>query len=147
MKEITDPLEREEVFSKATHLFLAMADEPAPYLVPLFYGYEEGTLYIHCARKGRKLDLLRGNPRVGFALAQEPSIVGGETACAFSARSRSIIGHGEAREVSDDEERRKGLDAIMRHYDERTPMYEEKSLARTCVLAVDIKEVRGKRIG
>jgi nitroimidazol reductase NimA-like FMN-containing flavoprotein (pyridoxamine 5'-phosphate oxidase superfamily) len=146
-REISDPAELEDVLQSARYLILGINDDPAPYLVPLFYGYEKGTLYIHCARQGLKLDLIRRNPRVGFALAVEPRIKAGETACAFSAESRSIVGRGVAREARDDAERARGLGSLMRHYGWENREYRPDSLARTCILAVDIQEMKGKRIG
>ena len=44
-----------------------------PYIVPLHYGYEytEGILifYMHCAKEGHKLDLIRSNPNVCIEVA------------------------------------------------------------------------------
>jgi nitroimidazol reductase NimA-like FMN-containing flavoprotein (pyridoxamine 5'-phosphate oxidase superfamily) len=146
-REISDPAELEEVFQSARYLFLGMNDDPAPYLVPLFYGLEKGTLYIHCAMEGRKLDLIERDPRVGFALSVEPRITKGEAACDFSAVSRSIVGRGTARVVGDDAERARALASIMRHYGSENREYRPDSLTRTCILAVDVEELRGKRIG
>jgi nitroimidazol reductase NimA-like FMN-containing flavoprotein (pyridoxamine 5'-phosphate oxidase superfamily) len=146
-REIVDADELADVLHAARTVYLGIGDDPAPYVVPLFYGYEDETIYIHCAREGLKLDLIHKNPRVGFSLAEEPRIMAGESACSFSACSRSIVGHGTARIVENETERTRGLSAIMRHYgsDERT--YASESLSRTCVLAVDVELLRGKRIG
>ena len=47
---------------------LALHDEPYPYIVPLSYGWEErdGKIYIyfHCAKEGKKLDLIEKNSNV-----------------------------------------------------------------------------------
>lgn len=44
---------------------LAMTDGLNPYIIPLNYGYtyEDGKLviYFHCAKEGRKLDILKKN--------------------------------------------------------------------------------------
>jgi nitroimidazol reductase NimA-like FMN-containing flavoprotein (pyridoxamine 5'-phosphate oxidase superfamily) len=145
--EITDPGEIEEVIRAGLYLFLAVRDDPGPYLVPLCFGYLPGRFYIHCAAAGTKLDLIGKDPRVGFGLAEEPRIVPGETACGFSAKSRSVIGDGIARMVSDPEERSAALEAIMSHYGKPNPVFEPDSLKRTCVLAVDIRKLRAKRVG
>ena len=146
-REITDPKEIEEIIGRAKYLYLGMAGDPAPYLVPLFYGYVPQKLYIHCARAGLKLDLISKNPRVGFALCEEPEILRGETACGFTARSRSVVGDGTARIAVDDHERLAGLAAIMSHYGSDDRRYKPDSLERTCVLAVDIRKLRAKRVG
>jgi nitroimidazol reductase NimA-like FMN-containing flavoprotein (pyridoxamine 5'-phosphate oxidase superfamily) len=146
-REISGQAELAEVLERSRHLFLAIHDDPAPYILPLFYGFTEGRIYIHCAAEGTKLQLIAKNPRVSFGAAEEPRIVAGESACGFSGRSRSVIGQGTARVVSDERERVRGLDAIMRHYGVQAPSYRPDSLARTCVLAIDIQGMRGKKIG
>ena len=45
---------------------LGLCLEGEPYVVPVAYGYEEGKIYFHSARQGRKLDFIRGNSRVCF---------------------------------------------------------------------------------
>lgn len=55
-------------------MHLSCNAEGAPYVVPMNYGFAlapDGrlTLYLHCAAEGRKLDLLRRDARVGFAIS------------------------------------------------------------------------------
>jgi nitroimidazol reductase NimA-like FMN-containing flavoprotein (pyridoxamine 5'-phosphate oxidase superfamily) len=145
--EITDTAEIEQIIRSARYLFLAVRDDPAPYLVPLFFGYIPGRLYIHCAKAGAKLDLMEKDPRVGFGLAEEPRIIPAGSACGFSAISRSVIGDGIARIVFDPRERIAGLNAIMGHYSTAEPLYKPESLERTCILAVDIRKLKAKKVG
>ena len=35
--------------------------EGSPYIVPLCFGYDAGTLYFHSAPAGKKIDLLKNN--------------------------------------------------------------------------------------
>ncbi|MFW6126469.1 MAG: pyridoxamine 5'-phosphate oxidase family protein [Chloroflexota bacterium] len=37
-----------------------------PYVVPVSYGFSEGSIYFHCATRGKKLDVMRENNRVCF---------------------------------------------------------------------------------
>lgn len=114
-REITEPGELDAILSEAKLLFLALADTPAPYVLPVCFGVVDGILYVHGAREGAKIDLLTAHASVGFSAATEMSVVAGNAACGFSCTGRSIVGTGTARIVEDDEERRRGLDAIMRH--------------------------------
>jgi nitroimidazol reductase NimA-like FMN-containing flavoprotein (pyridoxamine 5'-phosphate oxidase superfamily) len=145
-KEITDTAELEGILSRAEVLHLALHDEPAPYVIPLSFGFAEGALWFHCAREGTKLDLLRRDPRVGFAAVADARVVTGPGACDFSAAGSSVVGRGTARIVTDPAEHRRGLDALMRHYGTEHPVYRPDSLARTCVVRVDVEELRGKRL-
>ena len=145
-KEITDRAELEEVLSRAEVLHLGLHDEPAPYVIPLSFGYMDGALWFHCAKEGTKLDLIRRDPRVGFSAVADAQIVPGAAACDFDARGRSVVGRGTARIVTEPEERRRGLDALMRRYGMERPDYRSASLERACVIRVSVEELRGKRL-
>ncbi len=144
--EITDRAELEQVLARAEVLFLALHDTPAPYVIPLNFAYADGVLWFHCAREGTKLDLIRRDPRVGFSAVADARIVPGAAACDYAACGRSVVGRGTARVVTDPEERRHGLDALMRHYGMERPAYRPDSLERACVLRIDVEELRGKRL-
>lgn len=150
-RQVTDPEQIRGILDRARVLFLALHDEPAPYVVPLFFGHEDGRLYVHSALSGTKVDLLRVDPRVGFSAAADLLIVEGKDACSFTARGESVAGSARARVVETEEERLHGLDLIMRHY--TTPgagdrfSYRPTSLSRMCVIALEIITILGKRIG
>jgi nitroimidazol reductase NimA-like FMN-containing flavoprotein (pyridoxamine 5'-phosphate oxidase superfamily) len=134
-KEITDRAEMEEVLARADVLYLALHDEPAPYVIPLNFAYADGALWFHCAREGTKLDLIRRDPRVP-----------GPAACDFTTTGRSVVGRGTARISADPAERRRGLDALACRYGMERPDYRPDSFERTCVVRVDVEELRGKRL-
>jgi hypothetical protein len=156
-RELTDRAEIDAILDGAPVLYVTMKDEPAPYVVPLCFGREEDTLYVHSAIEGTKIELLKKNPRVGFCVATEMTVVPGTTACAWGAHAKSVAGTATARIVESDEERRRGLDAIMRHYagaaadsaDSATGgySYAPGPLARTCVIAFRVDKRRAKSTG
>jgi uncharacterized protein len=152
-REITDPAELDGVLNGAPVLYLAFNDHPAPYVVPVCFGHEGGVLYVHSAREGTKIDLLRANPLVGFSASTEMEIVPAASPCAFGSRARSVAGTATAVVVDDERERLRGLDAIMRHYAAGgtaalpEPAYNPGSLSRTCVIALRIRTLRGKHTG
>ncbi len=150
-KLLTDPGEITRILGRSTVVFLAFHDNPAPYVVPMFFGFEEGRLYLHSAPAGTKIDLLRADPRVGFTAVCEVKIVEGKTACDFTASAESIAGSGTARIIENEKERLHGMDLIMRHYAAHSPAegfsYRSGSLSRTAVMAIDIHEMTGRRIG
>jgi nitroimidazol reductase NimA-like FMN-containing flavoprotein (pyridoxamine 5'-phosphate oxidase superfamily) len=144
--EITDRAELEGVLSRAEVMHLALHDEPAPYVIPLNFGYADGTIWFHCAQEGMKLDLIRRDPRVGFSAVADARLLPGPAACDFTAAGSSVVGRGTARVSADPADRRRGLDALMRHYGMERPEYRPESLARTCVVRIDVEELRGKRL-
>ena len=66
-REIADKSEIIRIIEKCDVCRLALSQNNAPYIVPMSFGYEYAdnklTIYFHCAKEGRKLDIIRENPR------------------------------------------------------------------------------------
>ena len=144
-REIRDPGELEDVIRRAEVCRLGMVDGGEPYIVPMNFGYRDGHLYFHCAREGRKLDVLRANPRVCFELEAGVRTVRGETACQWSTAYESIIGWGTAMVLLDEEGVRKGLEVLMEHYFEGLYAFDPRSVSVTAIIRVDVERMTGKR--
>ena len=65
-REITDSTEMEQVLKQGEVISVAMCQDDQPYVLPFNYGFLNGLIYIHSARKGFKLEVLAKNPRVSF---------------------------------------------------------------------------------
>lgn len=68
-REVFDPVLIEEMLKYFKHVNLGMNDEDGyPYIVPVNYGFEIRTgqliVYTHFMKKGKKVELLRKDPRV-----------------------------------------------------------------------------------
>ena len=74
-----------------------------PYLVPLAYGYDGESIYAHSG-PGRKLDLMRTEPRVTFEVDSAEA----------SDRWRSVIAEGLFEEIHDPAERHHALSTMYR---------------------------------
>ena len=72
-----------------------------PYLVPLAYGYDGNAIYAHSG-PGRKLDLMRTEPRVTFEVDEAQA----------SDRWRSVIAEGTFEEIDDPLQRTAALTVI-----------------------------------
>jgi nitroimidazol reductase NimA-like FMN-containing flavoprotein (pyridoxamine 5'-phosphate oxidase superfamily) len=72
-----------------------------PYLVPLAYGYDGEAVYAHSG-PGRKLDLMRAEPRVTFEVDEAQA----------SDRWRSVIVEGIFEEIDDPQQRSAALSVI-----------------------------------
>lgn len=118
-REITDSLKIADIISRCTCCRIGFNDDGGVYIVPLNFGYEvrDNTyvLYFHGAKEGRKLDLIRKNPQVGFEMDTDYALNEADIACGYSARFQSIIGNGVVSMVSEPEEKRLGLSLLMEH--------------------------------
>jgi nitroimidazol reductase NimA-like FMN-containing flavoprotein (pyridoxamine 5'-phosphate oxidase superfamily) len=150
-REISDPAALKAILDDCAVCRVGLADGNQPYIIPMNYGYiwnESGlTLYFHCAREGRKLDILAANPHACFELDRAHELKTGELACQYSMNYESIIGFGSLELVEDPAGILAGLDAMMNHYSQRGSWtYDEKVLARTAVLRLRATSFTGKRL-
>lgn len=146
-REIKSPLEIEEVLRAARVMRLALCQGEQPYVVPLNFGYADGALYFHCAHEGRKLDIIRVNPRVAFEVEAEVEIISGETPCRWTTHYRSVVGSGRAHILSADDERKRGLDVIMAHHGVYSGEYGEKDFSLATVVRIEVESMTGKKYG
>ena len=47
---------------------LVMCRDDEPYAVPINHSYADGKLYFQCGLTGRKLDMIRANPKVCYVV-------------------------------------------------------------------------------
>jgi nitroimidazol reductase NimA-like FMN-containing flavoprotein (pyridoxamine 5'-phosphate oxidase superfamily) len=146
-KAITERAAMLSIIRRAQVCRLAMCAGEQPYVVSLCFGLLGDCLYFHCASAGRKLDTLRANPRVCVEFAIDQEVVFAPVSCKMSMRYRSVIGFGTAAIVENAEEKRRGMEAIVRQYAEMTDTIPDAALARIVVLKVSIEELTGKSSG
>jgi nitroimidazol reductase NimA-like FMN-containing flavoprotein (pyridoxamine 5'-phosphate oxidase superfamily) len=146
-KEITNLDQIESIIQQSLVCRLGLSENNRPYIIPLCFGYKNRTLYFHCAREGKKLDIIRKNNQVCFEFDIDQELVTAEQACKFDMKFRSVIGLGKAYLVEALEERRKGLEAIMQHYAGKSFSYPEEIVVKTMVIKVEVESLTGKKAG
>lgn len=144
-KEITEQQDLETILRRSNVCRLAMVEGDRPYIVPLNFGYSQGSLYFHSARKGRKIDILKQNPQVCFECETDVRIVTGEKACQWGAEYKSVIGFGRARFITDPEAKKEALNIIMDHYAGRSFDFSDEDVDKVAIIGVVIEEMTGKR--
>lgn len=146
-RAVTDPAEIADIMSRCQVLHLAIAAQPAPYLLPVNFGMEpEGlTLYIHGAMEGTKYDLLAQNNQVGFEMECTGGLVLDETGHSCTMNYESVMGWGTVSELTDLTEKLHALDCIMRQYHCEEFQYNPAVAQRTRILCLHIQERTGKR--
>lgn len=149
-REVTDPSLIRQILDRCTHCRLGLWDGEEVYIVPLNFGWtlENGAyaLYFHCAGQGRKLDILRVNPRAGFQMDTDFALHLEECPCECSADFASIVGTGTVEFAATPEEKRAGLAAIMDHTTgQRKPwQFPEESVNRVTVLRMQVEKLSCK---
>jgi len=145
-KEIPDREEIDGIISSAMVCRIAFADGDEPYVVPVSFGYDGESLYIHTAKTGRKLDFIEANNRVCFELEGHVSLETDDgDACTWTFEFESVIGYGTISELGTSEEKARGLNQIMLHYSGREWKIEPSATATTRVWRINIESITGKR--
>lgn len=149
-KQITSREEMIGVFQKADACRIAFAVDNVPYIVCMNYGFEWEqefpVLYFHCAHEGKKLEQMKANPYVCFQLDTDHELKYIEEKVYCTMDYASLVGMGYLELVTDEEERKLGLDLLMEHHDRPVPAeYPESSMKRTTVLRLKVTELTGKK--
>jgi len=124
-----------------------LSDGENPYIVPLSFGYKDKTLYFHSAAKGKKIDIIRKNPRVCFEIDINSKIIKAEDACKWSMRYQSVIGYGKAVLLQNTDEKREALKIIMSQYSDQKYHFIDKEIQKLAVIKLEIEDMKGKQSG
>jgi len=146
-REIIDTEAMERILDAAAVCRLGMADNNGPYVVPLCYAYENGSFYLHSAREGEKIDILRKNPQVCVEVDITDGPIPKENPCAWEMRYKSVICRGTAVFVEDSEEKKQALGKITRHYGAGYLTFPDEAVARVCIIRIDVDCMTGKQHG
>ena len=147
-KIIHDLQQVEEILSKAKFLRLGLSDSDIPYIVPMAFGYKGNAIYLHSSQKGKKICILEKNSRVCFEADVETEVMTSDDPCKYNVRYRSVIGHGQAKFLEDNNEKVEGLTILSEHYGKKGPFeFEEWKVNRLCVIKIEIEMMTGKENG
>lgn len=147
-REITDQNLISQFIAKEQILRIAFCDEGDIYIVPVNYGYiydEQYTFYFHGAKAGRKYELAKNKPTVGFEIDGNYTLLEGAEACDYSATFQSVIGMGKLSLVEDNAEKISGLNAIMKQTTSKAEWdYSDEMLDAVAVFRLDVEKLSCK---
>ena len=124
---------------------LGLVDDSEAYIVPMNFGYEiihnNLLLYFHCAKEGRKIDLIPKQKTVSFEMDTKHALVQGEKGCDFSFLYQCLMGKGTIAILDSESDKVYGLNKIMQHYTKRDAWdFESTLLDRIYVLKLTVAE-------
>ena len=147
-RQVTDKNQILRILDAAKVLHLGLAVDNEPYVVPMNYGYteEDGklVLYLHSALQGRKLDMIRENPRVFFELECDQAPFEGEKPCQYGLVYSSVMGRGTAGIVEDVEEKKKAMAILMKTQTQKEFSFDDKLVSIVAVIRIDVAEYTAK---
>ena len=146
--QITDEAQIRAILDTAKVLHLGLAVDNEPYVVPMNYGYtmEDGklVLYLHSAMRGRKLDMIRANPKVFFELECDQIPFEGDKPCQYGLSYSSVMGRGTAQIVEDVPEKMKAMTALMKTQTQKDFEFNDRLVSIVAVIRIDVAEYTAK---
>jgi hypothetical protein len=147
-KEITDMDEMITILETTQYITIAMCKDNEPYLATLSHGYDRDChcLYFHCAREGKKIDILNSNNVVwGQALLDKGYVQG---ACDHLYATTQF--KGTITFIEDKEEKEHALKVMIRALDNNpekvmAEQITDKSVASVGIGRIDIEYMSGKK--
>ena len=148
-RQVTDMEQICGVINRCKVLRLGLNAPGAPYVVPMNFGcvLEGGSpvFYLHCAKEGRKVELLRANPFAGFEMDGSHALKEGDSPCAYSYCYESVVGAGRVTFVESAAEKSRALESILRHQTGREMSVSEAQAASVTVLRLEVETLSCKR--
>lgn len=127
---------------------VGFATEGSPVVIPMTYGRHDDTLYLHGSVASRLLRTLGRGAEVCATITLLDGMVLARSVFHHSMNYRSVVIFGQAREVTDPDERMLAMEAIVEHLvpgrwkEARLP--NEQELLVTTVIAVPLAEASAK---
>ena len=147
-RQITDEAQITAILDAGKVLHLGLAVDNEPYVVPMNYGYtrENGKLvvYLHSATRGKKLDMIRANPKVFFEIDCDLVPFEGELPCQYGLSYSSVMGKGVARIVDDVEEKKKAMSILMKTQTQKDFTFEDRLVSIVAVIRIDVEAYTAK---
>lgn len=145
-KEIKDEKEIISIIQKAKICRVGFSENNRPYIVPMNFGYKDHCLYFHCAKEGRKIDIIRKNENVCFEIDADHEIINTNRPCNWSTTYVSVIGNGKASIIENDALKKDALNIIIDHYSPGTNYdYPDDQVKKVCIIKIKIEEMTGKK--
>ena len=147
-REVTDKNEIFDILSRCDTVRIGIQGDGCPYIVPITPAVEmeegKAVVYFHCAKEGRKIELLRANPNV--CIEGDFFIKTEKIAHGITTRYESVIGFGRCEFLKDEGEIVRALRLLVEQYGyPNYPLEECKSLSRVLVGKIVLDEITGKR--
>lgn len=150
-REITDLAEIITILNNTDVIRLAMNHNDFPYIIPVNYCYEvtndnQIIFYIHGAKVGTKVELLKQNPLLSFEIDTNHQLITHEKACRYSYAYASIIGQGKAIFIDDPQEKITVLQILMRKFAKmKTFTFSESDVYPISVIKIEVIAYTAKK--
>ncbi len=147
-KQIINRSEIDEIIKKSEVCRLAFAKDNIPYIVPVSFGYDGKSIFIHTAKTGRKIEFIKDNNLVCFEFDADVKTIEDETIpCKWTSAYKSVIGYGKIVELTTFDEQENAINQIMFQYSGKEWHFNKQMLKSVKLWKIEINEISGKQSG
>ena len=147
-KKIINRSEIDQIIVNSSVCRIAFADDNIPYVIPVSFGYDGKSIFVHTAKTGRKIEFIEKNNLVCFEFDADVKTIDHETIpCKWTSAYKSVIGYGKMVELIAFEEQENAINQIMLHYSGKGWKFEERMLQSVKLWKIDVDEISGKQSG
>jgi nitroimidazol reductase NimA-like FMN-containing flavoprotein (pyridoxamine 5'-phosphate oxidase superfamily) len=120
--------------------------EGLPYLLPFNFGYDNGIIYLHSSRTGRKIEILGRNPNVcvEFSTDYQLRFQSEQVGCSYTMKYRSVLAYGKVEFIEDPVQKTQIMNRIMKNYASGEFSYNQPSMNEVSCWIVRIGKLEGK---
>ena len=148
-QRITDQEQILELLDAGKVLHLGLCADNEPYVIPMNYGYtmedEKLVLYLHSAVRGKKLEMIRANPKVYFEFATDLQPFGSGKPCQHGLAYSAVLGKGTASIVEDVEQKKQAMTILMKTQTGKDFEFNDELVSIVAVIRIDVQEYAAKR--
>ncbi len=148
-REVHAPEALDAIITQSNYAVLGLPGQEAPYLVPMNFGWHNQCLYMHSARAGRKIRMLHD---AGGKLPASAVLVGkadvhdpGKGATEITTHYTSIFMQGTLEEVTNPEEARLGMQAILTQANAGHQPFPDEAMRTVTMLRLTPHSISGKQ--
>ncbi len=147
IQDIVDMDELEAIIKRCDTCHVGMVDGDEPYVLAFNFGYEDQTLWLHCAKEGKKLEILKRNNNVCVQFDTDHKLFARheQVACSWRMAYRSVLIHGQAILVEDEEEKMKGLNIMMKNYSDKEFKYSKPAVDNIMIIKIPVAAISGRQ--
>ncbi len=130
--------------------FLGMSEKNnEPYVLPFNFGYEDNIIYFHTGPGGKKLEILKDNPKVCVSFSTDHKLFfrHEQVACSYGMHYRSVIAYGKVEFIEDYDEKIKCMNIIMRKYTGKDFPYNAPAINNLIIFKLNVEKIEGKELG
>jgi len=146
IKDVIELDELEAIIKKCKVCRVGMVEGDIPYVLAMNFGYEDQTIWLHCAKEGKKIDILKHNNKVCLEFDADHKLFARheEVACSWRFAYRSVLINGHALFVDDYDEKIKGLNIFMKNYSDKPFEYSKPSVDNVQLIKIPIESITGR---